>query len=282
MSPRVPIQKVKRYKLKGRYSHNKNFGALAVFPPTLGRRTQYVKDQGYTSYCTAAARSAAASYFFGHEMSFEFMTAKEGQVAGKPIKDGTDPNTADTAGMEYGFLLDVKSPLRFSTHGWDKPADWRNYPKELDAEAATKTAVPFNVYPDYQSIKAALVSGASENAVVIANGFWWESFNESGAILPTPTSTPLTRHSYMFIDYKTINDKEYLVAQLSQGWDFGDNAVFYMSEECVNTAFRNPTWNGLGCEMYREGVPNPVLTKISLFQQLISALGQIVLLLRGL
>lgn len=278
----VVPQKIGRYKLKGALSHNKTFGAPAILPPTLNRTPRFVKDQGFSNYCTAAARSAAASYFFGSEMSFEYMTAKEGQVAGTPIYNGANPNTADTAGEEYGFLPQGLCPLSFKEDGWSVPADWRNYNKSLDEDAVENTMVPFNVYPDYQSIKAALVSGNPDNAVVVANGFWYQEFNDSGALLPVPKQQPISRHSYIFIDYKTIHGTEYLVAQLSQGTDFGYNGVFYMSEECVNYIFSNPSFNGLGCTIGRKGVPNPIQTKISLLHRLVDALGRLYSKLIGL
>lgn len=281
---KVPYQKVGRYKLRGTTSHRKTFGSVSVLPPTLGRIPNYLKDQGYTSYCTAAARSAAGSYFFGRDMSFEFMTAKEGQVLGQPIFNGTDPDTADKAVMEYGFLPTEQCPLNFIRDGWIKPAQWELYPRELDWQAIGNTAVPYNVYPDYQSIKEALVAGKEDNAVVIANGFWYPEWqNIPTGIAPIPKNSPITRHCYIFIDYKTFPDgKERLVAQLSQGLGLGEGGLVYMDEETVNTAFAHPTINGIGCEIFRKGAPNPIQTQISLMQRAIMLLGQLYDKLRGL
>src|SRR5665213_3072234 len=131
----VPTQKVARFNLNGRFSHSASFGAITAAPPTLGRVVQYIKDQWTTNYCTAAARSAAGSYLFGQNMSFEFQTAKEGQFAGAPIFGGTDPNIADKASEEYGFLPDEQSPHHFATDGWQIPAEWQLYPATLDGQA---------------------------------------------------------------------------------------------------------------------------------------------------
>lgn len=267
--------------MSGRFSHNKTFGSSLESPATLGRIIQYIKDQGVSNYCTAFARASAASYFFGHEMSAEFQTAKEGQELGYPIYNGADTNSADIAAEEFGFLLDASSPLKFEKDGWTKPADWTQYPPELDAQAFPNSAVPFNAYPDYQSIKAALISGNPENAVVIASGYWYQEWNDSAAILPVPTTNPITRHVYLFVDFKMIGGKEYLVAQLSQGTDEWDGGVCYMSEEVVNTAFKNPSFNGLGCEIYRKGAFNVVQTKVKLLHQLLDVLGRLRDLLLG-
>lgn len=279
----VPIQKIGRFNLKGRFSHSKTFGSTDTVPATLNRVVSYIKDQGPSSYCTSAARSAAGSYFFGQDMSFEFQTAKEGEVAGSPIFNGSQPQTGDTACEEYGFLQSTLSPLTFAANGWIMPADWTRYQPSLDTQAIGNTAVSFNVYPDYQSIKSALIAGNVDNAVVVANGFWYQEWNTSPtAILPMP-GIAISRHSYIFIDFKILpNGTEVLIAQLSQGTGFGDGGLFYFSEEVLNTAFANPTFNGLGCTIFRKGAINPVQTKISLLQKLIVILGQLYTALGGL
>lgn len=219
-------------------------------------------------------------------MSFEYQTAKEGQVAGAPIFSGTDPDTADSASEEYGFLPDTSSPLKFDKDGWQIPAEWQMYPASLDQLSAQyRDFGPYNVYPDYQSIREALIAGAADNAIVIARGFWYGSWNNPiGGIVPVPGDGPFTRHEYTFIDYKTFPDgKERLIAQLSQGEAFGDRGCVYMDEETVNKAFARPSFNGLGCVIFRRGVQNNVvLTKIGYMQQLVMALGRLYDLLRGL
>lgn len=272
----VPIQKLKRFNLRGQFSHNKTFGAPAVSPLTIGRTAKFIKDQGYTNYCTAAARSVAASYFHDKEMSFEYMTAKEGEEGGTPIYQGADPNIADRACANYGFLPAERSPLTFQQDGWLTPAEWQRYAPELDGEAITYSiGLPYNVYPDFQSIKNALVMGTPENAVVVANGFWYDTWNNAvNGIVPVPATAPITRHSYLFIDFTTINGQEYLVAQLSQGKNYGNGGLLFMSEEVVNTAFKYPAWNGLGCTIFRKAGADRVQTQINVLTRLVLLLGE--------
>ncbi len=273
----IPIQKVRRFNLRGQYSHAKTFGAPINSPPTLGRIAKYIKDQGTTSYCTAAARSTAASYIHGREMSFEYQTAKEGEEVGAPIWNGTDPNSADRVSQDYGFLPQELSPFMFAVHGWRDPADWKNYAPELDGKSITYTlGLPFNVYPSFQAIKDALISGTDENATVVANGYWYPSWNNPvGGYVPVPADKSSTRHSYLFIDYITMNGEEYLIAQLSQGTSFGNGGLVFMTEEVVNTAFKYPAWNGLGCTIYRKGGANPVQTQIDALTRLVLLLGEL-------
>jgi hypothetical protein len=264
-------------------SHENTFGSSVIFPPTLGRTPQFIKDQGLSDYCTSAARSAMASYYFGKEMSFEYQTAKEGEQMGTPIYNGAQPNLADEASVSYGFLPDEQCPLKFTQDGWIKPAEWQNYPPALDGQAITKNVgQPFDVSPDYASIKSALLQGQADNAVVIVNGFWYNEWNNPmDGIVPTPTSSPLTRHDYLLIDWKTIGATEYLVAQLSQGSAFGDGGTVYMSQEAVTAAFKNPVLNGVGCEIFRKGTgQTPVQLEISKLQQCVQLLGEILTLIK--
>lgn len=274
----VARQKLKRYKFTGKPSHRKAFGTAAIQPPTLGRKAKYIKDQGYTSYCTAAARSSAGSYLYGREMSFEYQTAKEGQVAGFPISNGTSPEIADDASTKYGFLPDEQSPFKFSLNGWDKPADWRLYPSALDGQTTSFTpSKPYNVYPDYDSIKNALIQANDDDGVVIANGFWWATWNNAVGILPVPTGNPSTRHDYLFIDYETQSDGvERLVLQLSQGTEFGVGGILYASREVIDAAWKYPAYNGIGCEVFRVGNGMPTQNQLASFkEQLIALLGLI-------
>lgn len=284
---KVPIQKLRRYNLRGAFSHHKTFGSATIAPLTLGRAARYVRDQKTTNYCTAAARSLAGSFLYGKEMSFEYMTAKEGEIAGQPIFNGSDPGTADLAIPRYGFLPMELSPFSFATNGWATPAIWQNYPPELDGIAILNCpGTPYNVYPDYQSIKAALVAAADqgEDAIVVANGFWYNEWNYpvNGQIV-VPFTSPMTRHSYTFIDYRTFPDGiERLVAQLSQGRDFGEDGLVYMDEATVNKAFKYPSLNGLGCTISRKQGALPIQTHISQIQAMLMKLGELLDKLRGL
>lgn len=272
---KVSIQKNhKRYKLTGRLSHRATFGGALAQPATLNRQVQYVKDQGTTNYCTAAARATAGSYLFGRDMSFEYQTAKEGEIAGNPIFDGADPQLADKASENYGFCPEELCTRKFVTEGYEAPARWQLHPSSEDAAAIQfLPGEPYNVYPDFEHIKNALVQGHGDNAVVIANAFWFAEWQDSASVLPTPKTKPITRHDYLFIDFKTVGGQEFLVAQLSQGADFGDGGCFLMNEECVNIAFKNPAFNGIGCEMFRKTNATPIQTKITLMQRLVMLLG---------
>ena len=281
---KVHDQRLGRYHRHSKMlSHENTFGSSVVFPPTLGRTPQFVKDQGLSDYCTAAARSAMASYYFGREMSFEYQTAKEGEVSASPIYNGAQPDTADQASANYGFLPDEQSPLKFTRDGWIKPAEWQNYPPALDGQAIiNRVNQPFDVNPDYDSIKSALYQGEADNAVVIVNGFWFNEWNNPTAgIVPVPKRAPITRHDFLFIDWVTLGTTEYLVAQLSQGTTFGVGSILYMSREAIEVAFKNPILNGVGCEIFRKGNGQSLAqVELSKLEKLVQLLGELLTQLR--
>lgn len=278
-----------RYTKRGKRSHALTFGSAIVIPDTLGRTSQYLKDQQASGYCTAAARSAAGSYYFKEDMSFEYQTAKEGEVAGTPIYNGAFPNQATQATEMYGFLPTAQSPLSFAKDGWITPAQWQNYPPTLDGQSILHAGIEsYNVNPTYAEIKNALIVGNLSNSVVIANGFWYEEWDRPansptgtlGAIVTMPVNAPAARHSYLFIDFKIINGTEYLIAQLSQGQGFGDNGCLYFSQPIVDFAFSSAVFNGIGCEQFMQS-NSPENEKVGLYERLIELLGQIKTLLGG-
>jgi hypothetical protein len=215
-------------------------------------------------------------------MSFEYQTAKEGEQAGTPIYNGADPNTASKASETYGFLPTEQSPFSFEKDGWLTPAQWENYPPALDGQAIVNDGIEsYNVDPTYAGIKNALIIGNEQNSIVVANGFWYREWNNAvGGIVSIPATSPITRHSYVFIDFLTMPDgTERLVAQLSQGTGFGVQGCLYFSPEAVNTAFASPIYNGIGCEQFMQS-NNPQNELIGAYERLIEVLGQIMSLLK--
>lgn len=283
----VAPQKLKRVPFDKRYySHARTFGAPAISLPAEFTYTPIsIKDQGYTSYCTAFSTTAASEYQEGIELSEEYTTAKIGEVAGAPIIDGAQPTDALTSGIDYGYLPKEQSPLSFERDGWTFPADWRNFPPILDGQSIMhRKDSYYKVSPTYDKIKEAIFQAREDKGVVVAMGFWYSNFNEVGTsgIVTIPVSSPITRHAYLYTGWKVINGTEYLVAQLSQGKGYGDGGLLYFSREVINAAWKNALFNGIGCFIYRDDTgqhTEEVLTKK--YYRLIDLLGQLLDLLRG-
>lgn len=280
----VAIQKLRKIPYDARdYSHEKTFGTVAALPSTLGRTPPRIKDQGTTSYCTAFATTSASEWQEGIELAEEYTTAKEGEIQGTPIYNGTDPRTALTSGTKYGYLAKEQSPLFFARDGWTAPAIWQNYPPKLDGQAIThRKDSYYSVTKTYAGIKQALYQAKEEDGVVIICGRWFAEWNNPiGGIVPTPGSTYITLHAYIAYDWIMCSDGvERLKCQLSQGNGFGDSGVLYLSKECVDATFGN-AWAGTGAYIFRDanGQSN-VAIQVDIYTQLIGLLQKLVALLQ--
>lgn len=281
----VAVQRLRKIPFDKRdFSHEKTFGTVAALPATLGRVPQKIKDQGTTSYCTAFATTTASEWQEEIELSEEYTTAKEGEVQGTPIYNGTDPRTALTSGTRYGYLPKEQSPLLFSRDGWQKPAIWQNYPPLLDGQATMhRKDSYYSVTKTYTGIKQALYQAKEEGGVVIMCGRWFGEWNNPiSGIVPVPASTYITLHAYIAYDWIICADGvERLKCQLSQGTGFGDKGVLYLSKECVDATFGN-AWAGTGAYIFRDdnGQINET-EEIALYTQLLGLLQNILAYLQG-
>lgn len=249
------------------------FGSANALPglaSTLGRTPVCINDQGSSNFCTGFEVSEAIGNQLGIPMSPETQVALEGKIAGAPILVGTDPKTALSSGL-LGAFAKTATPLTFANQGWTTPAEWQMYPLNFFASVPNGRpsyyAVTFGDPGDmdvYDSVKLAL-NDAKQDPVpgfsgVLAFGFWYKTFNQVGSngIIPAlqPNELPITRHAYGFIDWKTINGVEYLVAQLSQGEEFGDKGLCYFTRENMNQAWQNPATNAIGLYIYRNTNPS--------------------------
>lgn len=281
----VSPQKLRKLPFDARdFSHEKTFGTVAALPPTLGRVPQRIKDQGTTSYCTAFSSTTASEWQEGIELSEEYTTAKEGEVQGTPIFNGTDPRTALTSGVKYGYLPKGQSPFTFEKDGWQVPAEWQLYSPDLDGLAIShRKDSYYSVTKTYEGIKQALFQAKEENGVVIVCGKWFSEWNNPiGGIVPTPASPNITLHAYIAYDWIMCADGiERLKCQLSQGPSFGDGGVLYLSKECVAATFGN-AWAGTGAFIFRDdnGQTNQT-EEIALYRQLLGLLQNLLALLQG-
>lgn len=241
--------------------------ALPGLPVTLGNIPVAINDQQASDFCTAFEVSEAISNQCGIQMSPEAQTAIEGKIAGAPIFGGTDPKTALSGGLLGAFPS--PAPLSFATNGWQEPAEWQLYPTNFFANIPNGRPSYYAIVITsgldvYDNIKLALWDAKQDPAPgftpTVNMGFWFNTFNQVGAdgIVPQlqPNELPITRHAYGYIDYKTINGTEYLVAQLSQGVEFGDKGLLYFSRGNVNQAWQNMVANGIGLYIFRSKNPS--------------------------
>ena len=87
----------------------------------------------------------------------------------------------------------------------------------------------------YDSIVATLWMNRNEKRACLTGVMWNSEWTYSNGIIDE-MGTPAFGHAFALIGKKTIDNKEYLEAQLSNG-NIGDKGLFYFSREIVNESF---------------------------------------------
>ena len=270
----APVDSFKRRRDK---IHVHKFGGdqSTALPLTLSRSWLPREDQKDTEFCTAYQTSKARAYATGIDMLPEFQVAVEGEYAGNPILDGTDPHTAMNAARLNGSLPKQFAPAGFTLteKGADFISDWMNWPKNVFPIAQpyaphSPYGVGYGTGDVFDNIRGALYSAfqAGENEPVMADGNWYMEWNMAAndpskkGRLPVPTQSRISLHAYLFIDWITDPDgTPWLVGHLSQGeLNFGDQGMLYFNRETVNKAFGSLAQqqiDGTGLYIWRKNAP---------------------------
>lgn len=246
------------------FQHHKLFGAPAPLslPPTLSRKPPFgIKNQAFTSFCTAYSTCAASEYQEGVELSPEWQTAKVGQVSGAPILNGADPRKALAAAVIHGSLEQALAQWRLPDVGAEWVANWNNWPAPLDVQAFKHEKLSYfrvdtGPHDAFDNIRLALFLAQPDNGVGIAFTRWYNEWNHptNGVMLEGKTFSNLY-HAHLLIDWKDIDGQTYIVGQNSYGTAFGDAGLTYWSRGEVNRMFS--TGDG-GAYIFRDLTPDIV------------------------
>lgn len=249
------------------YSHHLTFGSpvkttkLLLPPAGLGRKPLSIKDQGQSNYCTGYTIAEVIENQTGVLMSEAYVVALEGMLAGSPIFAGVDPMTALQTGRKLGALAKASAPLSFEKDGWQIPAEYQSWPRELLELAYmyhrpsfySITAGGPDDFDIYESIRLALWDARDDKAPIVAFGYWYPQWQQIGSngVLPTPTTPPWTRHAYTMLDWT----EKGIIVLSHQGEKYGDGGICYLPQEAANYVFKDFIQNGLGMYIYRSKNP---------------------------
>lgn len=120
-------------------------------------------------------------------------------------------------------------------------ADWRNWDNldSLDKLAAIHKKETFfavsGKYDTFDNIRVALWQHRQKKSTIVTGTlFRNEWFSSKSGIIPMGYGSDGVPHAFKIFGQKVIDGKLYLVAQLSQGVEYGDNGLFYFPREVVN------------------------------------------------
>ena|SRR3990167_1533651 len=197
-------------------------------------------DQGQSDYCSAYATALAGMFHEEVELSAEWTFSKIKQLIGDPNGFGAPLGTAMKAGQVYGFLEKKRAPLSREKNG-DIIRNWGNWDSVLDSYAREhKQQSYFEVkqggYIDlFDSLRASLFQQKDKRTAIITGALWRNEWTESKhGIIPKEYGSSGYGHAFTLVGQKIFNGVPYIVAQLSNGTEIGDNGRFYFPREVVN------------------------------------------------
>jgi len=121
-------------------------------------------------------------------------------------------------------------------------ANWMNWPSYYDMYAADHRKQSFfkvdGSYDTFDNIRSALWKHKDEEQSVYTGATWKNSWTHApGGIIPKVYEPTGYGHAFKIYGQKTIDRELFLVAQLSNGKNIGDQGKFYFPREVVNKEF---------------------------------------------
>lgn len=238
-----------------------SFGAIFGLPKLEELPDEYIvgkpiriKDQGNTDMCTAYALTAVSEDQELVELNPFYTFGKTKQIMGDWESWGADLRSACKSAVDYGFIPTdgiIKVP---DDEDRDKAANWANWPQESDQQAARhKKRSYFAVtgqYDTFDNLRATLWQNRAEERSVLAGCTWRQEWTRaSGGIVPYIYGNGGFGHAFKIFGWKKILTaysrvdggeqffETYLMAQLSNGTEIGEDGIFYFPREVVNKEF---------------------------------------------
>lgn len=213
-----------------------------------------IKDQGGTDMCVSFATCAVSEDQEEMELSPDFFFGMIKKVTGDRMAWGADLRSACKAAVRAGFLEEKLNPYQGKDRNF--VANWEHWAGihfEANAEKHRKKCY-FKV-GRYQTtsiaFRAALWANRGGSCSILTGVLWRTGWiSAKNGIIPTEPSKPMFGHALKIFGQKKINGVIYLMAQLSNGEDVGDNGIFYFPENVINRDFT------FGAYLFRDLDPN--------------------------
>ena len=216
-----------------------------------------IKDQYDSDMCTAFACCAVSEDQENVLLSPEWFFAQVKKMKGNYKSWGADLRSVCRTACEAGFLEKNYAKYDLIIRNRDFLADWENWPdNETDPlKHKKKSYFSVDIQGDiFDSFRSALWEYKEKKCTILTGCLWLKNWtNSPEGIIPDGEGTPIEGHAFKIFGQKNIRGKLYLVAQLSNGTDIGDNGIFYFSREVANRTFK-----GYGAFMFIDAPPEEV------------------------
>jgi len=199
-----------------------------------------IKDQSDSDMCVAFATCAVSEDQENVPLEPKWFFSQIKKLQGNWKKWGADLRDGAKTAVNVGFIEENDAPFDIKYKDRDFTANWNNWPEDLNEKAlAHRKQSFFSVACNFDSFRSVLWQNRDEKKTVLTGTLWESDWNnlKDGIIPEKSTGSEETPHAIKIFGQKKIGDKLYLVAQLSNGANFGDNGLFYFPEEIINSKF---------------------------------------------
>ena len=208
------------------FNYTKVFGAIKqITDEDFIVGSPELLDQGSSDFCTAFAGCAASSLQEGKTLNPYWSFAVSKQLSGNFEAYGQDLRTALKVHTKYGAIEEMIN----------KGRDIAKYPTDLFFKAEEhKKQSYFSVSGKnlFNEIRSALFTHKS---ACVTGAIWKSDWTDAkDGIITDEMQGDGYGHAFIFIGQKTINEKLYLVVQLSNGKEIGSQGLFFFPESVVN------------------------------------------------
>lgn len=229
------------------YKYEKVFGAVEKLPEEdfMVAEPLEIKDQKDDDSCVGRATATVSELQEGMPCSGEYQFAKIKQIEGDWQTYGSDLRIGAKSAVKFGSLPNEKVPDKIKNVSRNEFANWENWNFMSDLVAAQhKKQSYFRInqigYADlFDSLRGAMWQQKKYKRTILTGALWRQSWTEAkNGIIPTEYEEGGFGHAFAFIGQKRISglagDELYLVAQLSNGKEIGDNGLFYFPRDVIN------------------------------------------------
>lgn len=224
------------------FSYQKVFGAVKVPDIDFGVGIPLkIEDQKETDYCAAMASSSVAEDHEEIDLDPLFSFAAIKSIDKQPQEWGSDLRSTCKAATKIGFIEKKDSPYTIDDPR-EKIVYLNNWPSGLIEKAEKhKQASYFRVDEGkdiYEAFRGALWQNRATRCSILTGVVWREGWTKApNGIIPLEETEQWFGHAMKIFGQKTINEKIYLMAQLSNGTEEGDKGLFYFPKEVINRDF---------------------------------------------
>ena len=201
----------------------------------------FIKDQKTSDICVAAASCGVSEDQEGVPLSMEWFFSQVKKIEGNWETWGANLRDACKTAVEIGFLEKVEAQFDIS-NGRNFIADWENWSPKLSEKALIHRKKSYfrvdGPYDNFNNCRAALWQHREDKASILTGVIFQRGWNEAKDGIIDFEGDSLFGHALKISGQKKINGKWYLVGQLSNGINNGNNGLFYFSQDIINKYFK--------------------------------------------